>query len=82
MKEDAMDKKIILELSVAEALVFFDFLSRFTEKEKLEINNQAEERVLWDICSFLEKNLVEPFKENYIQLLQKAREKIRDKTDS
>jgi hypothetical protein len=38
----------------------FEFVSRFTNEEKLEIVDQAEERVLWDIGSTLEKMLAAP----------------------
>lgn len=36
----------------------------------------AEERVLWDICSQLESILVEPFNENYAELLVKASKEL------
>ena len=68
-----------LTLSQEEALVLFEFLSRFSDNEKLSIEDQAEERVLWDICCDLESELVEPLKENYSQLLEIARTKVRDK---
>jgi hypothetical protein len=75
------DKKVVIELSSAYALVLFEFLSRFSDEDKLEIKDQAEARVLWDICGDLEKALVEPFRSDYTQLLQKARDAVRDKED-
>jgi hypothetical protein len=68
-----------IELSPSEALVLFEFVSRFSQKGELEIIDRAEERVLWDVCSILESALVEPFLENYSDLLAKAREEVRDK---
>ena len=71
-------QKLIVELSNSEALILFEFLSRFRNNEKLEILDQSEERVLWDILSDLETKLIEPFKPNYLELLEKARSEVRD----
>ncbi len=65
-------------LSRAQALVLFEFLSRFCEKDQLDIRDPAEERVLWDILAVLESALPEPFAHDYDQQLQRARESIRD----
>jgi hypothetical protein len=71
-------EKVNIELSNSEALVLFEFLSRFRDNEKLEIVDQAEERVLWDIVSDLETKLTDPLKPNYLELLEKARNDVRD----
>ena len=73
-----MSNKINLKLSQDEALILFEFLSRFEETDKLEIVDQAESRVLWNLLGELQPILVEPFKENYKQLLIRAREHVRD----
>ena len=73
-----MSEKISLELTSSEALVLFEFLSRFSDDDELKLEDQAEERVLWDLCASLESILVEPFAENYIELLEKARAEVRD----
>lgn len=71
-----------LSLTKDEALILFEFLSRFSESDsELTIEDQAEERVLWNLCCDLEKILVEPFQENYGELLNQAREKVRDKNE-
>jgi hypothetical protein len=75
-----MDEKITITLSRDEALVLFEFLSRFTEQQQLDIRDQAEQRVLWDIQADLESALPEPFAHDYDQYLQRARESIRDTT--
>ena len=67
-----------IEISKAEALVLFEFLSRFSDEDKLLIEDQAEARVLWDLCCVLEKQLAEPFRSDYSQLLQQARDQVRD----
>ena len=73
------EEKICVELSRAEALVLFEFLYRFSDKEQLAIADQAEERVLWNIHGSLEQTLVEPFMRNYDELLEEARGQVRDK---
>jgi hypothetical protein len=73
-------KQIKIELTPSEAIVLFEFLSRFTNEGELQLIDQAEERVLWDICTLLERILSETFMENYNELLKKAREAVRDKT--
>jgi hypothetical protein len=73
------EETVTIELSKSEALVLFEFVSRFTDEEKLEILDQAEERVLWNICASLEKLLDEPLRADYSQLLANAREEVRDK---
>jgi hypothetical protein len=72
-------ERITFDLSLQEALVLFEFLSRFTDNGKLEIEHRAEERVLWDVCSRLESALNEPFAQNYEALLAEARASVRDK---
>ena len=72
------DEEVILRLSKKEALVLFDFVSRFSDEKKLRIDDQAEERVLWDICCDLEKKLPEPLRADYAQLLADARRAVRD----
>lgn len=73
-----MEEKIQINLNKDEAIVLFEFLSRFSDKDKLEIVDQSEARVLWNILSDLESILVESFSDKYAGILEKAREKIRD----
>jgi hypothetical protein len=73
------DERIKIELSSSEALVLFEFLSRFSSEGKLEIVDPAEERVLWDICSLLEAGLAAPLDPDYRALLAKAQAAVRDK---
>ena len=72
------DEDVVLRLDRRRALVFFDFLSRFSDDEKLSINHQAEERVLWDLCADLERELVEPLRPDYDQLLANSRKVVAD----
>jgi hypothetical protein len=67
-----------LEFSADEALVLFEFVSRFAETDRRSIADQAEARALWNLCSLLEKQLLEPFLPGYAALLQQARDRLRD----
>lgn len=78
---NAIEDEINISLNRNEALVLFDFLSRYSENDNLAIEDQAEERVLWDLCCVFEKILDEPFKENYLEILEKARMEIRDRAE-
>lgn len=70
--------KFNLELSREEALVFFDWLTRFNKTDEAKFEDQAEQRVLWDIEAMLESVLTDPFEPNYDQLLAQARAAVRD----
>jgi hypothetical protein len=75
-----MSEEIVtIRLTRAEALVFFEFLSRFNVEEKLQVEDSAEERVLWNVHSSLEKTLTEPFQADYPELLKKARKQVTNK---
>jgi len=70
--------EITIKLYKDEALVLFDFLSRINEHELKEIfEDQAEQKVLWVLEGYLEKQLVEPFKPDYKESIKLARHKIR-----
>jgi glycogen synthase len=68
---------VAITLSRDEAVVLFEFLSRFTEQRKLDIADDAEERVLWNILADLESALAEPLAREYKEKLLKARERVR-----
>ena len=68
-----------IELTKDEALVLFDFLSRLNANDQTNLfHDQAEQKVLWIIEGILEKELVEPFKPDYKEIIQRARDRIRD----
>ena len=71
--------EITIKLTKDEALVLFELLSRFSENDNKEIFlDAAEEKALWVIEEQLEKILVEPFKPNYQDIIQEARNRIRE----
>jgi hypothetical protein len=66
-----------LELTKNEALVFYEFLSRINESDRKELfEHQAEEKILWDLESILEKQLNETFRTDYNEIIEKARIQI------
>jgi hypothetical protein len=71
-----MDNFINLKLSIEEALVLYELLSRYEESGNLSILYQTESRVLWNILALLQKELVEPFQPDYDKQLENARNKL------
>lgn len=67
-----------LELTSDEALVLYDWLTRFNQRDDADFADQAEERVLYDLEAMLEKVLVAPLQSDYAELLAQARSKVRD----
>lgn len=75
-------KKVNIELTKEEAIVLFEFLGRFNENDDFNrFEDQSEQRVLWDIECILEKELSEPFRTDYQEIVKKAREKVRDEKE-
>ena len=70
--------KALIELTREEALVFFEWISRFNKREDADFEDQAEQRVLWDIEATLESTLDDLFSPDYAALLAAARAKVRD----
>ena len=67
-----------ISLSKNEALVLFDWLTRFNESIENGFHHQAEERVLWDLESVLEKTLNSVLSKDFERQLSKAREQLKD----
>lgn len=73
-----MGGPVRLELTGDEALVLFEFLARFDDDGTLAVQDQAEERALWNLHCLLQKQLVELFDPEYKALLAAARDRLRD----
>ena len=71
-------KSVKIELTSDAALVLYDWLARFNQREEIDVADQAEERVLFDLESMLEKALVAPLQSDYAELLVHARSHVRD----
>jgi hypothetical protein len=73
------DQNLQITLTKNEALVLFEFLSRFNEIDRKELfEDQAEEKILWNLEGTLQKELSEPFRADYLEIISKARNEIRD----
>lgn len=67
---------INLKISEDDAIVLFEFFERFDEKEKLYFVHPAEYISLMKIVEQIDKCTSAMFKDDYRDLLQKARERI------
>lgn len=73
------DKFLNLTISKDEALVLFAFLARFNEAEHSDIfKDQSEQKTLWILEGQLENQLAEPFIPDYKDIINEARDNIRD----
>lgn len=72
----ADDKKITIELTHAEALVLFEWVTRTDTDGTLPLEHEAEELVLWSIQGQLENILAEPFDARYKDLVATARDRV------
>ena len=72
------NEKIEIQLTRDEAIVLFEFLSRFSDTDKLNIEHQSEERALWNLTCVFEKTLSESFRNNYKEILKSARKRLQD----
>jgi hypothetical protein len=73
-----MEKAITVELTEDQALIFFDWLVRFNERDEENFEDTAEERVLWDLESSLEEQLAATLAADYQARLSAARDAVRD----
>lgn len=73
------NEQIHISFSKDEAIVLLEWLCSFNEADhSILFNDQAEERILFDLEAELEKVLSETFQNNYKELILKARERVRD----
>ena len=78
-----MDRReVVIRLSQDEALVLFEWLSRTDELTNDFgdlVVDQAEQRALWNLTCLFERELVQPFAADYAELVDQARERLRDR---
>ena len=70
--------KIKVEITKDEALVLYEFLSRYSDTENLEIEHQSEQRALWNLTCVFEKTISEAFDSDYKISLESARKRLED----
>ena len=63
------------------ALVFFDWLSRFTESDQFEGLSRAERRVFWDLEATLESALTEVVDQDYVESVDAASARLTARED-
>ena len=73
-----MDKPIEIRLTQDEALVLFEFFARFQETDRLRLINNAEFIALSRISAQIDRVLVQPFRQDYVELLEAARQRLSD----
>nr|BFE57995.1 hypothetical protein GCM10020063_025210 [Dactylosporangium thailandense] len=70
-----------ISLTQDEALVLFEWLGRIDEQTDRFgdlVEDQAEQRALWNLTCLLERELVQLFSANYAELVEQARSRLRD----
>lgn len=79
MKAKSKNENIIITFNKEEALVFFEWLHNLNEVERPTLfQDQAEERILFDLEAELETVVSTTFDSGYQEALSKARKNIRD----
>jgi hypothetical protein len=71
-----VDNSLSITIGKAEALVLFDLLADFHDQPHLAIRNGAERAVLWMLGACLDKELFEPFRADYNDILEEARRAV------
>jgi len=74
----SLENTLSISLTPDEAVVLFEFVRRFSDTDTLSIEDQAEERALWNLCCVFEKHLNLPMEGSYADILKMARERLRD----
>lgn len=73
-----MNNDVTLHLSAIEALVLFELLTRYSEEDRLEIIDQAEQRALWNVQAQLEPMMDIINNPRYVDEVAEARAALRD----
>lgn len=71
-------RKIAIELTEDEVLVLFEWVHRMVESSASTFEDQAEQRVLWDLEASLESANPALFGSDYAARLQAAKDRLRD----
>lgn len=74
-----LSEDVTLHLSKAEALVLFDGLASLPDESTVLPLGAVERIALQNLLCSLEKALVEPFLNDYVEIIQKARKHLLDK---
>ncbi len=75
-----MSKEVNITLTEDEAWVLFELTRRFSDSDELKIEDQAEERALWNLCCIFEKTLHQESAVKYEKFIAQCRDRLRDET--
>lgn len=75
-----MSKEVNITLTEDEAWVLFELTRRFSNSDKLSIEDQAEERALWNLCCIFEKTLHQESDVEYKVFIAQCRDRLSDET--
>jgi hypothetical protein len=72
------EQRITLTLSQDEGLVLFEWLTRLNAGHGQVFDDQAEQRVSWDLEAMLEPQISSLLSQEYPERLRHARDSVRD----
>ena len=73
-----MSKEVNITLTEDEAWVLFELTRRFSDSNKLNIEDKAEERALWNLCCIFEKTLHQESEIEYKEFITQCRDRLQD----
>jgi hypothetical protein len=71
-----MSDAVTVQLTPDEAIVLFEYFARFQESDEWCLRNNAEYIAFSRIAATLESTLVAPFQSDYLDQLDRARERV------
>jgi len=75
---NVMNDEVAIKLTKDEAWVLFEFVQRFSDTDNLTIEDQSEQRALWNLCCILEKSLHQDEDIEYRAFINQCRMRLRD----
>lgn len=75
-----MSNEIELKLTEDEAWMLFEFVRRYSDTDRLSIEDQAEQRALWNLCCVFEKTLHQAQDVSYEEFIEECRNRLRDES--
>jgi hypothetical protein len=78
------DGQVAVAFTYAEAVVLSQLLTRMESRrqwEQVPFEDQAEQRVVWDLTASFEPLIDETFSTEYGEVLERARAEVRDPTE-
>ncbi len=73
-----MSDELAISMSSDTALVLLSLVARLNEGDEIAFEDQAEQRVLWDLEALLESVVAATVVSDYANRLRQARDRVRD----